>query len=414
MKKTLLDQFRKIRQDMLYLQHADNAVIISLLENIADLLAENSSVLLKANAVDISKKAPDDPKVDRLLLTEERIANIVFAIKKIAKLPDPTGKILYKKKSKDGLKIEKVSVPLGVIGVIYESRPNVTFDVAALCLRSRNACILKGSSDAENTNHAAMILIKRALRNNGLPSNLVSMVDADRAIVKKMLDANKLIDLIIPRGSAELIQFVKANTQIPIIETGAGVCHTYIHKSADIDKAVSIVINAKVGKPAACNALDTILIDKSILDKVLVALIPALAEHKIGVWASPTVFKKMQGYPYLHKATEEDFDTEYLSLNLGIKMVKDLKNALDHIAQHSTKHSEAIIAEDKKAIQLFIDNVDAAAVYANASTRFTDGEVFGLGAEIGISTQKLHARGPFALEKLVTEKWIVNGNGQIR
>jgi glutamate-5-semialdehyde dehydrogenase len=329
-------------------------------------------------------------------------------------LPDPTGKVLEKRTLENGLQLQKISVPLGVVGAIYESRPNVTFDIAALCLRSRNACVLKGSTEAADTNLLAVGMIKKLLKEKGLNPDLVTLLPPDREVVNDMMKARNLIDVLIPRGSDSLIQYVRANSQVPVIETGAGVCHIYVDQEADLKKAVAIVVNAKVSRPSVCNAVDAILVHQSVAAEFLPALTAEFAKEKVEIFADSAAHVLLKGYPFLKKAKAADFGREFLSLKCAIKMVDSLDQALAHIARYSTKHSESIITRNTTTAETFIRKVDAAVVYSNASTRFTDGEVFGLGAEIGISTQKLHARGPFALEKLVTEKWILRGKGQIR
>jgi glutamate-5-semialdehyde dehydrogenase len=310
--------------------------------------------------------------------------------------------------------LQKISVPLGVVGAIYESRPNVTFDIAALCLRSMNGCLLKGSSEAENTNRAAVNIIKSVLNQNSVHPDCVTLLPSERETVQHLFSATKYVDVLIPRGSDSLIRHVRKNSLVPVIETGAGVCHIYVEKDAALDKAVNIVVNAKVSRPSVCNAVDTVLVDSSIAPQFFNNLKPLFQENHVEIFADQSAAKLLDGYPYLQHATTEDFGREFLSLKCAVKVVSDIDEALDHIQEYSTKHSEAIISEDKKQCERFLKEVDAAAVYMNASTRFTDGEEFGLGAEIGISTQKLHARGPFALEKLVTEKWVIKGDGQIR
>ncbi|MBO9573687.1 MAG: glutamate-5-semialdehyde dehydrogenase, partial [Chitinophagaceae bacterium] len=384
------------------------------LNGLAVEIIKNTKQLIKENTKDLAKQDPDNPRNDRLLLNEQRIKNIAASIKKVASLPDPTGKILEKRTLPNGLKLEKISVALGVVGAIYESRPNVTFDIAALCLRSRNACVLKGSSEAENTNNLAVKIIKKVLKDNNLNTDTVTLLPSAREVVNEMFTATKYIDVLIPRGSDGLIQYVRKNSLVPVIETGAGVCHVYVEKTANIKKAVDIVVNAKTSRPSVCNAADTIIVDKSIAGNFLQQLKPAFEKFEVEVFADNDAFKLLKGYDHLQHATAEDFGREFLSMKCAVKVVKGLDEALEHIAEYSTRHSEAIVSENKQACDRFIKEVDAAAVYANASTRFTDGEEFGLGAEIGISTQKLHARGPFALEKLVTEKWVIKGNGQIR
>lgn len=384
------------------------------LNALAKALEANSAVLIRANKKDLAKQAPDNPRNDRLLLNEQRIKNIADSIRTISKLPDPSGRLLESRTLKNGLLLEKVTVPLGVVGAIYESRPNVTFDIAALCLRSRNGCVLKGSSEADNTNKAAVALIKKVLKEYEIDPDCVTLLPAEREVVQELFTATRYVDVLIPRGSDSLIQYVRKNSQVPVIETGAGVCHVYVEKDASIKKALDIAVNAKVSRPSVCNAADTFLVDAAVAPEFLQKLQPKLAAHGVEIYADPRAYKLLKDYPFLKPATEEDFGREFLSLKCAVKVVKDIDEALVHIREHSTRHSEAIVSENKKNCERFLREVDAAAVYTNASTRFTDGEEFGLGAEIGISTQKLHARGPFALEKLVTEKWLIRGNGQIR
>lgn len=396
------------------LQALSNSAIQKLLLDMAKALEEKQATLLKANVGDLSRQAKDNPRNDRLLLNEQRIKNIAASMRKVAKLPDPTGRVLEERILYNGIHLKKITVPLGVVGAIYESRPNVTFDIAALCLRSRNAAVLKGSSEAADTNAAAVKLIHSVLRAHGLPTALVNLLPPDREVVQQLFEATNYLDVLIPRGSDQLIQFVRQHSRVPVIETGAGVCHVYVEKKANLEKAVEIIVNAKTSRPSVCNAADTILLDKAIASAVLNALQAPFSAFEVEIFADPAAYKLLKGYPFLRKATKSDFGREFLSLKCAIKIVDGIDEALEHIDTYSTKHSEAIVSEDKKQCARFIREVDAAAVYTNASTRFTDGEEFGLGAEIGISTQKLHARGPFALEKLVTEKWILEGNGQIR
>jgi glutamate-5-semialdehyde dehydrogenase len=396
------------------LRRAGDEKIVHTLLSLADAIEKNIACLLEANAKDLAKQDPNNPKTDRLMLNEQRIFNIANSIRNISKLPNPGGKLLEKKTLHNDLLLEKISVPLGVVGAIYESRPNVTFDIAALCLRSQNACVLKGSSEAEESNRVAVSIIKNALKENSIDDDCVTLLPSERETVQELFHATKYVDVIIPRGSDSLIQYVRKNSLVPVIETGAGVCHVYIEKDADIDKAVNIAVNAKVSRPSVCNAVDTILIDKPIARNFLKELQPLFDKYGVEIFADQEAYDLLKDYPYLQKAEPEDFGREFLSLKCAIKIVNDIDEALNHIQQYSTKHSEAIVSENKVQCERFLQEVDAAAVYSNASTRFTDGEEFGLGAEIGISTQKLHARGPFALEKLVTEKWIIRGEGQIR
>jgi glutamate-5-semialdehyde dehydrogenase len=396
------------------LRRVNDKQLKTVLLQLADALEKNSALILKANQLDVEKQDPDNPRIDRLLLNKQRIAGIANSIRTISRLPNPTGKTLEKRRLDNGLLLQKITVPLGVVGAIYESRPNVTFDIAALCLRSQNACVLKGSSEAENTNQAAIRLIKKVLKANDIDPDCVTLLPSDRETVQELFTATKYVDVLIPRGSDSLIQFVRKNSLVPVIETGAGVCHVYVEKDAALKKAVNIVVNAKVSRPSVCNAVDTILVDEQVAPAFLKQLQPLFNEHQVEVFADTKAHKLLKGYPYLQKAGPEDFDREFLSLKCAVKVVKNIDEALEHIQEHSTKHSEAIVSNNKKHCERFLQEVDAATVYTNASTRFTDGEEMGLGAEIGISTQKLHARGPFALEKLVTEKWLLKGNGQVR
>jgi glutamate-5-semialdehyde dehydrogenase len=396
------------------LRSAGERQIKSALRMLADSLEAESKVLLKANARDLSRQAPDNPKNDRLLLNEQRIRAIAAGIRKVSRLPDPTGRLLQERKLSNGLLVKKIAVPLGVVGAIYESRPNVTFDIAALCLRSRNACLLKGSQDAEQTNKVAIALIKKALKANGILADCATLLPSERETVQVLLTASRWVDVLIPRGSDSLIRYVRENSRVPVIETGAGVCHVYVEKEADLDMAVEIVVNAKVSRPSVCNSMDSLLVDRKVAALFLRKLQAPMEKHAVEMFAEPAAYRLLKGYPYLKRAGKDDFAREFLSLRCAVKVVDDIDEALAHIQQYSTRHSEAIVSRNKRLCERFLSEVDAAAVYTNASTRFTDGGELGLGAEIGISTQKLHARGPFALEKLVTEKWIIRGNGQIR
>jgi len=396
------------------LRRASDRQVKTALQLLAAELEAQSGLLLRANARDLGRQDPDNPRNDRLLLNEQRIRAIAKSIRKVSRLPDPSGKLLDKRTLANGLKVEKRAVPLGVVGAIYESRPNVTFDIAALCLRSRNACLLKGSQEANDTNKVAVGLIKKALKASGIHPDCVTLLPADRETVQELFTATRWIDVLIPRGSESLIRYVRANSLVPVIETGAGVCHVYVEKEADLAMAARIVVNAKVSRPSVCNAMDTLLVDAAVAPALLRRVKGMLAEHAVEIFADPVAARLLKGYPFLQKAKPEDFAREFLSLKCAVKVVRNIDEALDHIQRYSTRHSEAIVSKNKERCERFLAEVDAAAVYANASTRFTDGEELGLGAEIGISTQKLHARGPFALEKLVTEKWIIRGAGQIR
>ncbi len=388
----------------------------AILKSMAGKLYKYQDIILTENQKDLDRMDDSDPKKDRLLLTPERVEQLIKSLHDVALLQDPTGKVLSEYTTEQGVKIQKITVPLGVVGVIYESRPNVTVDVAALCIKSGNAVILRGGSDAEFTNLVLVKAIHEALEENGVSKDVVQLLPTDRKHVKELLEADKYVDIIIPRGSQSLIDFVRTHSKVPTIETGAGVCHTYVESSANLDDAAKIVVNAKTQRPSVCNALDTVLVDRRIAADFLPKLIPGFLDFDVEVFADETSYEvlKQAGYQNLQHATEENYGIEYLSQKCSVKVVDGMDEALEHIDDHSSKHSEAIVTSDEKLGERFLNEVDAAAVYVNASTRFTDGGVFGLGAEIGISTQKLHARGPFALEKLTTEKWIARGTGQVR
>ena len=412
--KYLEQGLRKARAAARNLARCDNASICAVLESLATRTLAAEQQILQANQKDLSRMLPSDPKYDRLLLNAKRLADIAHDLRSVAALPSPVGDMLEHKQLDNGLELSKVRVPMGVIAVIFESRPNVTFDVFALCLKTLNACVLKGSSDAHDTNRVAVRLMHEVLTQHGIDPAVVYLAAPQREYLWKILQATDCIDLAIPRGSRALIDFVRDNARVPVIETGAGVCHVYVHKDATLSMAVDIVVNAKTSRPSVCNAMDTVLIDASIPKTFLPVLQKKLIKKEVVLIAEPKAYRVIKNYPFLQQANSASFDTEYLSLTCAIKLVTNETEAMQHIAAHGTKHSEAIVTSNKKIAEQFLQIVDAAAVYHNASTRFTDGEEFGLGAEVGISTQKLHARGPFALEKLVTEKWILRGSGQIR
>ncbi|MCF7905639.1 glutamate-5-semialdehyde dehydrogenase [Candidatus Gracilibacteria bacterium] len=409
----LLEKTKSASREVAMLSDSERAQLIL---DIAQNLEENREKVLEANARDAEKMEDSDPKKDRLLLNEARIQSIASDARNIASLPDPTGKVLLSRTLENGIELQKVTVPLGVVGVIYESRPNVTVDVAVLALRSGNAVILRGGSDAEASNTALVAVIHDVLRSKGIDENAVQLLPTDRAFVQELLEAEKYVDVLIPRGSQNLIQFVREHARIPTIETGAGVCHTFVESSADLEKAKAIVLNAKLQRPSVCNALDTILVSQDIAQSFLPMLVNEFRQAGVEIFADEISFSVLQeaGYSLLQKASESDFGREFLGLKCSIKVVDSFDDALVHIARYSSRHSESIVSENKDLCDRFLREVDVAAVYSNASTRFTDGSVFGLGAEIGISTQKLHARGPFALEALVTQKWILRGDGQVR
>ena len=416
MSESIVEQLQAAANAKNVLQKLAPETKITLLNAIADALVEQESVILQANKSDLDRMSDEDPKKDRLLLNGDRLRSLSDSVKQIAQLADPTNQLLLKKVLPNGLEIEKITVPLGVVGVIYESRPNVTIDVAALCIQSGNVCLLRGGSDALHTNQALLTVIHGILNEQGITKDIVQLLPVDRKHVSELLEATSYVDIIIPRGSQSLINFVRENAKVPVIETGAGVCHTYVDCTADLDMAAKIVANAKISRPSVCNSLDTVLVDKDVVTEFLVKLAPYLEEAQVEVFADAIAYQvlKHENFSNLKRAEEADFGKEFLDLKCSVKTVDGLDEALEHIGKYSSKHSECIVSSNELHIEQFLNTVDAAAVYANASTRFTDGGEFGLGAEIGISTQKLHARGPFALEKLVTEKWIVRGNGQIR
>jgi glutamate-5-semialdehyde dehydrogenase len=397
-----------------------NSLSASSIENLLVALANEAEdatkAILAANAKDLARMPEDDPKYDRLKLTEARIQDIANDIRKVASLPNPLGKILSQKQLDNGLSLEKRTVALGVIGVIYEARPNVTFDVFSLSVKSGNACVLKGGSDAADTNKAILEVIHSVLVKQHISTDIVQLLPPERAATEALLNALGFVDIIIPRGSQGLINYVRENAKVPVIETGAGIVHTYYDESADKEKGAAIIVNAKTRRVSVCNALDCLLIHKNRIED-LNYLTKGLAEKSVFIYADAPSYKILsQHYPenLLAEANEESFGTEFLSLKMAIKTVENLEEAIGHIRKYSSKHSEAIISERPENIEIFLNNTDAAVVYANTSTAFTDGAQFGLGAEIGISTQKLHARGPMALEELCSYKWIVKGNGHIR
>ena len=394
----------------------DTDTINKVLLMVADTAVANAEYIVTENKKDLALIDESDPGYDRLLLTTERIKGIASDLRNVVELPSPLGRKLMENIRPNGLKISKISVPFGVIGVIYESRPNVTFDVFSLCLKSGNACILKGGSDAINTNKAIVELIRLILENNGIDKNVLTLLPAGRDETTQLLNAREYVDLIIPRGSRSLIDFVRENATIPVIETGAGICHTYFDEFGDKEKGRIIINNAKTRRVSVCNALDCLIIhDKRLMD--IDYLVGLCSDSNVLIYADEKAYRALKGkYPseLLQEATVESFGTEFLSYKMAVKTVDSFDEALVHISEYGSKHSEAIISENIKRIELFYKLVDASSVFANASTAFTDGAEFGLGAEIGISTQKLHARGPMALEALTTYKWIIEGNGQVR
>lgn len=388
-----------------------NAALLAM----ATALEAQQSEILAANERDMTAAAAKGMKssmLDRLKLTAERISGMADGLRQVAGLADPVGNVIDGKTLPNGLHITKIRVPLGVIGIIYEARPNVTADAAGLCLKSGNAVILKGGSEAMESNKTVAAILAQAAEGAGIPAGSIQFIDtSDRQAVQDLIHMNGLVDVVIPRGGAGLIQAVVRNASVPVIETGAGVCHTYVDKDANMEMAMKIAFNAKVQRPSVCNAMETLLVHKDIADKFLPMMLMMYNSSAVEIRGD----KAVQEYSgQVHPATEEDWSTEYGDLRLSVKIVDSIEEAMAHIAKYGTGHSECIVTDNYQAAQLFQYTVDAAAVYVNASTRFTDGNEFGFGAEIGISTQKLHARGPMALPELTSTKYLINGNGQVR
>lgn len=415
MQEEILKELKKVKKASRQLVKLTDEQIATILNELADLSLENEAFILEENQKDLDRMDPENPKYDRLLLNPERLKGITDDLRNVASLPSPLNIALEARTLDNGLDLSRVTVPLGIIGIIYESRPNVTFDVFSLCLKSGNACVLKGSRDAKDSNIAVVKLIKQVLAKYDL-EDICYLAPAEREALPVILNAVEYIDCAIPRGSQGLINFVRENAKIPVIETGAGICHTYVDAEADVQKAKDIVTNSKARRVSVCNALDCMVLHESKLTD-LPTIMADLSEHNVEVFADESSYKKLQGsYPteLLKKADSESFGTEFLSHKMAIKTVKDVEEALDHVAAYTSKHSEAIVSENKETVDYYLKNTDAACVYANASTAFSDGAQFGLGAEIGISTQKLHARGPMALRELTSYKWVIVGDGQIR
>ena len=385
-----------------------------ILKEMATALRENTDELLKANAIDMQngeKNTLSSALMDRLLLDESRVNSMAIAIEEIAALKEPVGRVLDGWVTEDGLKIEKVSIAIGVIGIIYESRPNVTSDTAALCFKSSNVCVLKGGKEAEHSNKAIAIVLQNVLEKNKLPKSLISLIpDSSREGVAKLIKMDKYVDLIIPRGGAGLIKYVSENATVSVVKHDKGQCHTYIDKDANVDNAIAIALNAKVQRPGVCNAMETLLVDRAIANDTL----PLLKEAFDKAHTELKGCVNTQNIIDIQIATDEDYDTEYLANILNIKVVDGVEGAIEHIVKFGSGHSESIITQNITSAELFLNAIDAAAVYVNASTRFTDGGAFGFGAEVGISTNKLHARGPMGIEGLTTYKFKIYGSGQIR
>ncbi|WP_295798284.1 glutamate-5-semialdehyde dehydrogenase [Mucilaginibacter sp.] len=391
-------------------------IVNQVLTDLAGAAIAKTEYLLKENQKDLDRMDRKDPKYDRLTLTADRITDIAKEIKNVASLETPLGDVFSEKTMPNGLHITKVRVPLGVVGVIYEARPNVTFDVFSLCFKTGNVCILKGGSDAHYSNKAIISIINDVLLSHDIEVNMATLLPAEREASDALLNATGYVDVLIPRGSQQLIDHVRNNSKVPVIETGAGIVHTYFDEFGDLEKGANIICNAKIRRVSVCNALDCLIVHYTRL-RDLPQLVKQLGEKKVSIYADKTAFTILKGhYPdsFLNHAKQEHFGTEFLAMRMSLKVVESFEDALEHIKEYSSKHSEAIISEDTGRVEQFLNEVDAAAVYVNASTAFTDGAQFGLGAEIGISTQKLHARGPMGLEELTSYKWVVRGNGQVR
>lgn len=408
--------FQSTKDASIELALVSNDTINAILRSVADKAEAMTQDILAANAKDLSRMDQSNPMYDRLKLTEERIKGIAADTRNVANLPSPLGKVLKHTVLPNGLDLKRVSVPFGVIGIVYEARPNVTFDVFALCIKAGSACMLKGGKDADDSNRAIVGIIKSVLREYGVNENIITLLPATHESTGELLHANGYVDLVIPRGSKRLIDFVRKEASVPVIETGAGVCHAYFDKEGDKDKGARIINNAKTRRVSVCNALDCTIIHEDRLAD-LADICKPLQESNVLIYADDCAMAALTGnYPeeLLRPSTEESYGTEFQSYTMAIKTVATLDDAIKHIRRYGSGHSECIITEDRAAADKFLAQVDAACVYHNAPTSFTDGAQFGLGAEIGISTQKLHARGPMALEEITTYKWIIEGNGQVR
>lgn len=410
------EQLANARKAVRGMLHLTSETCSRVLNDLADLLVDETPNLLAANIEDLNRMEQHDPRYDRLKLTPERVASMAGEVRKVAQLPMPLGRVLELRTLENGLELKKVSVPLGVVGVIYESRPNVTIDVFALCIRSGNVAVLKGGADAAHTNQKLIDLVHRVLARYGLSTALVQLLPPSRQAAEALMQAVGLVDVLIPRGSQQLIDAVRAQSKVPVIETGAGIVHTYLDATAPDGMASAIVHNAKTRRVSVCNALDCLIVHQEKLS-ALAQIVAPLAQQGVELYADARAFQALLGHyppPLLFAAEEADFGREFLSLKMAVKSVDSFDEALDHIDAFGSKHSEAIVTSDAKQMDRFLNEVDAAAVYVNASTAFTDGAQFGMGAEIGISTQKLHARGPMGLAELTGYKWQIVGSGQIR
>jgi glutamate-5-semialdehyde dehydrogenase len=418
MNSELMTKGKAAKQAARILSTLDTAAKDKALEIIADSIMEQEPNILAANDQDIEAGRANglsEALLDRLLLTAPRLQSIARDVKSIVNLPDPVGEMFESRRLPNGLEVSKRRIPIGVIGVIYESRPNVTIDISALCLKSGNAAILRGGKESIYSNRALAQAVQAGCEAAGLPSTSMQLIEAtDRSLVKEMLRANNIIDMIIPRGGAALHQFAIENATVPVITGGLGICHLYVDSAADFTKVIPIAVNAKVQRPSVCNALDILLVHQAVAPQILPRVADAWAEHNVEIRCDPRALKILDGYSAVEPAGPDDFDTEFLSLVVAIKVVDSIDEAIEHIYQHSTEHTDAIITEDYSKAMRFVSEVNSAAVLVNASTRFNDGGQFGLGAEVAISTQPLHARGPMGLRELTTYKWVVFGNGQVR
>ncbi|KIM05482.1 MAG: gamma-glutamyl phosphate reductase [Sulfurovum sp. AS07-7] len=408
------DFLQKAKSSSQIIASLDGASKNRILNAMADALEANSSYIIEENQKDMQEGKANDLSsslLDRLLLDEKRVVAMATSLREISVLKEPVGRILEGWFNDNGLKIQKISVPIGVVGVIYESRPNVTSDVAGLCFKSGNVAILKGGKEAEFSNRAIAKILQEVLEKNTLPIEIISLLpDSSREGVAKLIKQDKYVDLIVPRGGEALIRYISSNSSVPVVKHDKGLCHTYIDKKADFNKAIEIAINAKCQRTGVCNAMETLLVDRAIADEILPRLYNAFIEEGTELKGCELT----REYIEIDEANDEDFNTEYLANTLNIKVVEGVDGAIEHIVKYGSGHSEAIITEDYSTAERFLELVDASCVYLNASTRFTDGGVFGFGAEVGISTNKLHARGPMGINELTTYKFKIYGNGQIR
>jgi len=396
----------------------DTATKNKALKIIAETIMEQEPIILEANDKDIDAGRANglsEALLDRLLLTPTRLESIANDVKSITNLPDPVGEEFESRRLPNNLQISKRRIPIGVIGVIYESRPNVTIDISALCLKSGNAAILRGGKEAAHSNKALADAVRLGCSAAGLPAESMQLIEStNRELIKEMLQANSLIDMIIPRGGAALHQFAIENATVPVITGGIGICHIYVDVAADLTKVAPIVVNAKVQRPSVCNAMDTLLVHQAVAPQILPRVADAWAKHQVEIRCEPRALAILEDHPAVKPAGPDDFDTEFMALIAAVKVVDSLDEAIDHIYAHGSSHTDAIITEDYTAAMRFVNEVNSAAVLVNASTRFNDGGQLGLGAEVAVSTQPLHARGPMGLKELTTYKWVIFGNGQVR